>query len=72
MSMRLRGLDRLRADYRQASGLLRHDLVWSDDFESIRLHLADLIDLQADLRVYPAPLTDLVQELISIENDLSI
>jgi hypothetical protein len=65
-------LERLKADYKQAAGLLRHDLVWSEDFDSIRLDLAELIDVQTDLGVYPAALTEIVQTLISVENDLTI
>lgn len=66
------GLIRLRADYKQAASLLKEDLVWSQDFENIREALEELIRLQADLGVYPAPLTDIVQTLIADENDLSI
>jgi hypothetical protein len=74
MRYRTRGLkvERLKADYKQAAGLLRHDLVWSDDFDSIRMYLAELIDLQADMGIYPAALTEIVQTLISVENDLTI
>jgi hypothetical protein len=74
MRYRTRGLkvERLKADYKQAAGLLRHDLVWSDDFDSIRLALAELIDIQTELGVYPAALTDIVQTLIAEENDLTI
>lgn len=60
------------ADYRQAAGLLRHDLVWSHDFDAIRLPLADLIDFHADADYQPSALTDIVQQLISTENDLTI
>lgn len=72
---RNRGLvkpERLFADYRQASALLKDDLVWSGDFDSIRMDLAELIDLQADLRIYPAALTDIVHKLIAEDNDLTI
>lgn len=63
---------RINADYRQASGLLRHDLVWSADFEGIRLPLADLIDLHADADYHPSALTAIVRQLIADENDLTI
>lgn len=60
------------ADYRQAAGLLRHDLVWSADLDSIRLPLADLIEFWADADYHPSALTDIVQQLISTDNDLTI
>ena len=60
------------ADYKQAAGLLRHDLVWSNDFDAIRLPLADLIDFHADAEYHPSALTDIVRNLIATENDLSI
>ena len=63
---------RLYADYRQAVGLLRHDLVWSDDFDAIRLDLANLIEATAESAIYPASLTEIVQKLIATENDLTI
>ena len=74
MPMRSQGIstERLQADYRQAAALLQDDLVWSGDFDNIRFDLMELIRLQADLKVYPAPLTLIVQKLISEENDLSI
>jgi spore coat polysaccharide biosynthesis protein SpsF (cytidylyltransferase family) len=63
---------RLYTDYRQAAGMLRHDLVWSDDFEVIRGDLADLIQRFIDSDIYPEPMTAIVQKLIADENDLSI
>jgi hypothetical protein len=63
---------RLYADYKQASGLLRHDLVWSNDFDAIRIPLADLIDHHANVGERPLALTAIVQKLIADENDLSI
>lgn len=65
-------IERRYNDYRQASGLLRHDLVWSDDFEAIRIPLADLIDHHAEIADYPLALTAIVRNLIATENDLSI
>lgn len=59
-------------DYRQAAGLLRDDLVWSSDFEAIRLDLANLIATHAAMDNYPAPLTEIVRTLIADENDLTI
>ena len=64
---------RLRADYKQAISFLKEDLVWSSDFEDIRLDLMRLIESQVDAAIYaPAGLTDIVQKLISTENDLTI
>lgn len=71
VSMRSR-LERYYSDYRQAAGLLRHDLVWSADFDAIRLDLADLIDFYAEATCYPNALTEIVQKLISTDNDLTI
>lgn len=62
---------RLYTDYKQAVALLRdNQLVWSSDFDSIRLELANLIE-SASLS-WPPALTEIVQKLISSENDLSI
>lgn len=71
---RTRGVspERLYADYKQAISLLKEDLIWSGDFDNIRFDLMELIQYHVDMRVYPAALTDLVQRLISDENDLSI
>jgi hypothetical protein len=60
------------ANYKQAVGLLRHDLVWSSDLEAIRLPLADLIEFHADAEYQPSALTDIVEKLIATENDLTI
>lgn len=60
------------ADYKQAASLLKDDLVWSGDFENIRLDLMELIDWHANNGIYPASLSELVQKLIAEENDLSI
>lgn len=68
----MRSRQRLNADYKQAAGLLRHDLVWSADFDAIRLALANLIDSYADVNYYPPPLTEVVSSLIATENDLTI
>lgn len=66
--------DRKRADYRQAAGLLRDDLIWSDDFETIRVDLLTLIDDYIDIGVIftPEPLDRIVQSLIATENDLTV
>lgn len=63
---------RLFADYKQAVALLKEDLVWSGDFDNIRLDLMELIDSHARSGIYPEHLTDVVQKLIAEENDLSI
>jgi hypothetical protein len=73
MSMRQRMIrNRHYANYKQAVGLLRHDLVWSSDLEAIRLPLADLIEFHADAEYHPSALTDIVEKLIATENDLTI
>lgn len=71
MPMRSR-VERLYADYRQAAGLLRHDLVWSSDFEAIRLDLSTLILNASVSGSYSPELTSIVHNLIATENDLSI
>ena len=63
---------RLDADYRQAASLLKDDLVWSGDFENIRLELLELIERYIQFRLYPENITAIVQKLIAEENDLSI
>jgi hypothetical protein len=64
--------DRYYTDYRQAAGLLRADLIWSNDFDGIRIPLANLIATHAAVGNYPEPLTEIVQQLIATENDLTI
>ena len=63
---------RLDADYRQAASLLKDDLVWSGDFENIRLELLEVIERYIQVRLYPENITAIVQKLIAEENDLSI
>ena len=64
---------RIEADFKQAAGLLRHDLVWSEDFNAIRLDLADFLERVSVLGVANNPsLVKVVQQLIATENDLSI
>lgn len=76
LRMRLRSrsisTERLFADYKQAASLLKDDLVWSGDFDSIRDSLRELIQKHAKSGNYPAELTEIVQTLISEENDLSV
>jgi hypothetical protein len=64
--------DRHYADYKQAVGLLRHDLVWSEDFDAIRLDLANLIELHADAEYHPSVINEIVRKLIATDNDLTI
>jgi hypothetical protein len=72
MSLR-REHQRIQDDFRQAAGLLRHDLVWDSDFESIRLDLAEVIERRADLGVSnEQPMIRLVQKIIASENDLTV
>jgi hypothetical protein len=64
---------RIQDDFRQAAGLLRHDLVWDADFEAIRLDLAEILERRADLGVSnEQPMIDMVHKILSTENDLSI
>ena len=64
---------RIQDDFRQAAGLLRHDLVWSADFEAIRSDLADYLDMKSVLGVGNSlSLVKVVQHLIASENDMSI
>tara|TARA_R110000764_G_scaffold97942_5_gene182119 strand:+ start:727 stop:945 length:219 start_codon:yes stop_codon:yes gene_type:complete len=63
---------RIQNDFRQAAGLLRHDLIWDADFEAIRLELADYLDSQSEAGVANhATLVTLVKKLIATENDLT-
>jgi hypothetical protein len=60
-------------DFLQAAGLLEADLIWSDDFEAIRLDLATFLRAKAGLASANHPsLISLVQHLLSEENDLSV
>ena len=63
---------RLRADYKQAAALLADDLVWSGDFDNIRLDLMEIIHSHVRDDFYPLAMNELVQKLIADENDLSI
>lgn len=60
------------ADYRQAAALLKEDLVWSGDFDNIRMDLMELIESHVKADSYPPALSSIVQKLIADENDLSI
>ena len=65
--------NRIQADFKQAVGLLRHDLVWSADFEAIRSDLADYLDMKSVLGSGNSlSLVRVVQNLIASENDMSI
>ena len=65
--------NRVEADFKQAAGLLRHDLVWSEDFEAIRSDLADYLDMKSVLGVGNSlSLVRVVRNLIATENDLTI
>jgi len=65
--------NRIEADFQQAAGLLRHDLIWSEDFDAIRLDLADYLERVSTLGVANSPsLVNVVQHLLATENDLSI
>jgi hypothetical protein len=60
------------ADYKQAASLLKDDLVWSGDFDNIRYELLQLIEQHIRAESFPDNLSEIVQKLISVENDLSI
>jgi hypothetical protein len=65
--------DRIQADFKQAIGLLRHDLVWSQDFEAIRSDLADYLEMKSVLGVGNSlSLIRVVRNLIATENDLTV
>jgi hypothetical protein len=68
----VRSTRRLNTDYKQAAALLKDDLVWSGDFDNIRMDLHDLIEFYAKAEYYPSALTGIVDKLIAEENDLSI
>jgi hypothetical protein len=64
---------RITNDFLQAAGLLEADLIWSDDFEAIRLDLATYLRAKSGLAGANHPsLISLVQHLLSEENDLSV
>jgi hypothetical protein len=64
---------RLTTDFLQAAGLLEADLIWSDDFEAIRLDLATYLRSKAALASANHPsLISLVQHLLAEENDLTV
>jgi|TARA_R110000772_G_scaffold73233_4_gene160182 hypothetical protein len=64
---------RIKNNFKQASGLLRHDLVWDADFEAIRSDLAEYIDSRSESGVANhTSLINLVNKLIASENDMSI
>lgn len=64
---------RIENDFKQAAGLLRHDLVWSSDFDAIKNDLADYLDSTARLGAANNPsLISVVNKLIAVENDLTI
>lgn len=65
--------DNVTIDFLQAAGLLEADLIWSEDFESIRQPLATYLRVKSGLGLANHPaLRELVQGLLSTENDLSI
>jgi hypothetical protein len=65
--------EKVTNDFLQAAGLLEADLIWSDDFEAIRLDLATYLRSKAALSIANHPsLISLVQHLLSEENDLTV
>jgi hypothetical protein len=66
-------MSRVTTDFLQAAGLLEADLIWSDDFEAIRLDLATYLRAKSALSSANHPsLISLVQHLLSEENDLTV
>ena len=64
---------RIEADFKQAAGLLRHDLVWSKDLEAIRADLAEYLDMKSVIGSGNSlSLIRVVRSLIADENDMSI
>ena len=60
-------------DFKQAAGLLRHDLVWSADLEAIRLDLAEYLEVKSSLGLANHPsLINIAQKLIATDNDFTI
>lgn len=63
-----------RANYAQAIALLKDDkLVWSSDFDSVRLLIADVLDehlIDSDFSY--GTLNYLAEKLLEEENDLTI
>lgn len=63
-----------RANYAQAIALLKDDkLVWSPDFDSVRLLIADVLDehlIDSDFSY--GTLNYLAEKLLEEENDLTI
>ncbi len=65
--------DRVTLDFLQAAGLLEAELVWSNDFDAIREPLAKFLKVKSALGAANHPaLRQLVEQLLSTENDLSI
>ena len=65
---------RIRADFRQAAGLLRDpNLVWSADLDCIREDLAEYLEDKSNLGKDNSPhLIRVVQSLIADENDITV
>ncbi len=60
-------------DFLQAAGLLKSDLVWSPDFDSIREPLAEYLANKSVLGTANHPaLREIVNKLLADENDLGI
>ncbi len=72
--MRKRTSEQVYADFKQAAGLLQDkNLVWSNDFDEIRVNLARVISNCAIRGIDNDPyLVALVNTLIADENDITI
>jgi hypothetical protein len=65
--------ERVTLDFLQAAGLLEAELVWSSDFDGIRKPLAEYLRVTSSLGIANHPaLRQVVEQLLSTENDLSI
>ena len=62
------------ANIKQAEGVLRdRHLIWSPDFESVRMPLAELMSASASMGHYAHPaILKLAAAIIATENDLTI
>ena len=62
------------ANIKQAEGVLRdRHLVWSPDFEAVRVPLAELMSASASMGHYAHPaILQLAEAIIATENDFTI
>ena len=64
---------KIENDFSQAAGLLRHDLVWSEDLDAIRLDLATYLESQIPEGIANhSSLIAIARKLIATDNDFTI